>query len=139
MLQQQLEENGISVKRMHLTSLKTAYAPIKEAALFGGGVFISADLNVLQALGEANLAVGNKLSLYGMGFHTGIHRLLEKGSIQATVAHRSYEAGNFSMEMVLKALRNIEIPKKKVTVESALVTAENLYSVEVESIIFPHI
>ncbi len=138
-LQQRLKKAGISVREIQLENLSAVQAPIREASLVTGGVFVSADLSVLQAMGEANVAVGKHLPVYGVGFHAGIRKAMEEGGISASVVHRAYEAGYFSVEMVVKALSGKENPQEPLFVETALVTAENMYTSAIESIIFPYV
>lgn len=137
-LRQRLEEAGLSVRQIQLETLSAVQAPIREAALVSGGVFVSADLSVLQAMGEANVAVGKKLPVYGVGFHAGIRKAMEEGGISGSVVHRAYEAGYFSVEMVVKVLSRKENLQETLFVETALVTAGNMYTSEIESIIFPY-
>ena len=138
-LRQMLEEAGVSVHQICLENLSAVHGPIREASLVSGGIFVSADLLVLQEMGEANIAVGKKLPVYGLGFHAGIRKVMEEGGISASVVHRAYEAGYFSVEMVVKALSGKEEMQETVFVETALVTAETMYTPEVESIVFPYL
>lgn len=138
-LRQALEGAGVSVRLLCLENLSAVHAPIREASLVSGGIFVSADLSVLQEMGEANLIVGKKLPVYGVGFHAGIRKVMEEGGISASVVHRAYEAGYFSVDMVVKALNGKEEMQETIFVETALITAETMYTSEVESIVFPYL
>lgn len=138
-LRKALEKEGVFVRQICLETLSAIHAPIREASLVSGGVFVSADLSVLQEMGEANITVGKKLPVYGVGFHAGIRKAMEDGGISASVVHRAYEAGYFSVEMVVKALSGEEDMQEMIFVETALVTAETMYTPQVESIVFPYL
>ena len=138
-LRLRLEKAGISVRLLQLETLSAVQAPIREASLVSGGVFVSADLSVLQAMGEVNRTLGKRQPLYGVGFHAGIRKIMEEGGISGSVVHRAYEAGYFSVEMVLKALSGKEALQEVVFVETVLAEPETMYTPAIESILFPYL
>ena len=81
----------------------------------------------------------NELSVYGIGFHSGIRSLVEEGWISGTVVHRAYEAGYFSVERMEEILNGKSDAARKMIVESVLVTQKNMYSPVIESIVFPYV
>lgn len=138
-LQEQLEAEGLLVRRIQVDSLAEVQPLVKNVSALLGRVFVSGDISVLQMLGEGNKGSGNVLSVYGIGFHSGIRSLVEEGWISGTVVHRAYEAGYFSVERMVEILNGKSDAERKMIVESVLVTQKNMYSPEIESIVFPYV
>ena len=138
-LQQELEAEGILVRRIEADSADKVQTLVRSVSSLLGGVFVSADVSVLQMLGEGNVYSQNELSVYGVGFHGDIRSLVEDGSVTGTVVHRAYEAGYFSVEQMVGILNGRKPKDEKTVVESALLTRENIYSSEIESIVFPYV
>ena len=138
-LQEQLEAEGVLVRRVQVDSPEKVRALVRNMSAWLGRVFVSGDISVLQMLGEGNMDSGNELSVYGVGFHTGIRSLVEEGQITGTVVHRAYEAGYFSVERMVEILNGKSSAEREMIVESVLVTQKNMYSPEIESIVFPYV
>ena len=138
-LQEQLEAEGLLVRRIQVDSLAEVQPLVKNVSALLGRVFVSGDISVLQMMGEGNKGSGNVLSVYGIGFHSGIRSLVEEGWISGTVVHRAYEAGYFSVERMVEILNGKSDAERKMIVESVLVTQKNMYSPEIESIVFPYV
>ena len=138
-LQKQLEADGLLVHRIQVDSLEKVQPWLRNMSALLGGVFVSGDISVLQMLGEGNMYSQNELSVYGIGFHAGIRSLVEEGQISGAVVHRAYEAGYFSVERMVEILNGKSSAEKEMIVESVLVTQKNMYSPEIESMVFPYV
>lgn len=138
-LQQELESEGMLVRRIEVDSDEKVQTLIRSVSSLLGSVFVSADVSILQMLGEGNMNPEQEISVYGVGFHTGIRSLIEEGAITGTVVHRAYEAGYFSVEQMVRILNRDNPAEEKTVVESALLTQKNMYSSEIESIVFPYV
>ena len=138
-LQEQLEAEGILVRRIQVDALAKVQPLVKNVAALRSGIFVSGDISVLQMLGEGNKDTENELSVYGVGFHAGIRSLVEKGQISGAVAHRAYEAGYFSVERMVEILNGKSSARIEMIVGSVLVTQDNMYSPEIESVVFPYV
>lgn len=138
-LQEQLEAEGLLVRRIKVDSFEKVQALIKSVSTLSDNVFVSGDVSVLQMLGEENAVSSNPRSVYGVGFHADIRSLIEAGAISGTVVHRAYEAGYFSVEKMVEILNGKNSAEKKMTVESMIVTQKNMYFPEIESVIFPYV
>lgn len=138
-LQEQLEAEGVLVRRIQVDALAKVQPLVKNVAALRSGIFVSGDISVLQMLGEGNKDTENELSVYGVGFHAGIRSLVEKGQISGAVVHRAYEAGYFSVERMVEILNGKASARIEMFVESVLVTQETMYSPEIESVVFPYV
>lgn len=138
-LQKELEDDGILVRRIEADSNEKVQTLIRSVSSLLGKVFVSADVSVLQMLGEGNMNSQDEISVYGVGFHSDIRTLLENGSIKGTVVHRAYEAGYFSVEQMVRVLNGENLEDKTTIIESVLLTQKNMYSSEIESVVFPYV
>ena len=137
-LQYELEADGTLVRRLEVDSNAKVQTLVRSVSSLLGGIFVSGDVSVLQMLGEGNTNPAQDISVYGVGFHADIRSLIEDGAITGTVVHRAYEAGYFSVEQMVAILNGENLTDENTTVESVLLTQENMYSSEVESIVFPY-
>lgn len=138
-LQRQLETEGLSVRRIKVDAYEKAKTIVESASALSGRIFVSGDVSVLQMLGEGNVNASSALSVYGVGFYADIRSLIEAGAISGTVVHRTYEAGYFSVEKMVEILNGKNTADEKMVMESVVVTQKNMYSSEIESIIFPYV
>lgn len=138
-LQEKLEAEGVQVRRIEVASDEKVQTLVRNGSSLLGGVFVSADVSVLQMLGEGYADSGKESSVYGVGFHAGIRSLVERGLISGTVVHRAYEAGYFSVEQMLRILNGEKLADINIVVESVLLTQKNMYSSEIESVVFPYV
>ncbi len=139
LLQEKLEAAGILVRRVQLEELSGARTLVRGMTSQGGNILVTADISILQALGEAAAENGKPLPIYGTGFHGAVRELLETGAIQGTVVHRAYEAGYLSVEKVIDILNGRGLGQETITVEAAYVTKDTLYKEGIESIVFPYV
>lgn len=139
LIQTQLEAEGLLVRRVQVEKLSEIKGLLKGMPALSGGTLVSADIAVLQTLGEENASLGDAMAVYGVGFHSGIRRLIEEGHISGSVVHRAYEAGYFSVERMIRLLAGESFAEKKIIVEAALVTQKNMYLPEMENIVFPYV
>ena len=138
-IQKNLEAKGIFVRRMQVDTPEEAMTMTKGISALLGRVFVSGDISVLQYLGEGCASSKEDLSVYGIGFHSGIRYLLEQSAISGTVVHRAYEAGYISVEKMVEILEKDRSDGAETVVESVLVTPETMYLPQIESVIFPYI
>ena len=138
-IQKNLEEKGILVRRMQVDSPEEAMTMARGISALLGRVFVSGNISILQSLGEGCASAKEELSVYGIGFHSGIRYLLEKGAVSGTVVHRAYEAGYISVGKMVEILEKDRSDEAELVVESVLVTPDTIYLPQVESVIFPYI
>ena len=138
-VQRQLEAAGIPVSEVTLQNPSEVHTLAAGLSAWSSRILVSADVSVFQALGEENAKLGNLFSIYGAGFNSEICNYLEEGAVTGLVLHRAYEAGYFAMEKLTDALEKKPLREPLTIVESAFVTAENMYEPGIESILFPYV
>lgn len=129
---------GIVVRRVVLEDLSMAATGARGLARQGGNILVSADLAVVQGLGEGCRAYGLGIPLYGMGWSIGCRSLLEGGFIDGLVVHRSYEAGFLAVTQVADILKNEGSGPEVQVVECGLITPENMYLTPIATFLFPY-
>ena len=133
-----LEQAEVPVERVVLAGEEQAKAFVKKLEKEGGKTLFSADTTLLQALGTACEKTETDLPLFGACYSGSLRNFVERGIITAVTAHRTYEAGYFCMKK-MENLLNGSLGKDVTTVETVVVTAENLYDKGIESVVFPYI
>ncbi|MZQ83193.1 substrate-binding domain-containing protein [Paenibacillus sp. 5J-6] len=99
-----------------------------------------AGLNETAALGAAR-AVKEKQRLNHIkivGFDSSIYqiKLLEEGSLQATIVQKPFNMGYLSIETAVQALNGIKV-NPKVNIDAVVITKENMYTQENQELLFP--
>lgn len=99
-----------------------------------------AGLNEMAALGAAR-AVKEKQRLGQIkivGFDSSIYqiKLLEEGSIQATIVQKPFNLGYLSIETAVQALNGMKV-NPKLNIDAVVITKENMYTQENQELLFP--
>ncbi len=137
-LQYTAEEKGFAVEILELEELSGAKTLVQGMAIESKRILVTRDMELLAALSEAVIGLQVKIPLYGIGYADGIRNGLEKGAIHGIVAHRDYEGGYIVLCQMANALQQKMAPKESILVGSAIITQENMYGAEEETIIFPY-
>ncbi|MCY9656773.1 substrate-binding domain-containing protein [Paenibacillus chondroitinus] len=99
-----------------------------------------AGLSETAALGAAR-AVKEKQRVNQInivGFDSSIYqiKLLEEGSLQATIVQKPFNMGYLSLETTVQALNGIKV-NPKVNIDAVVITKENMYTQENQELLFP--
>lgn len=132
------EAGGFQVELLELAELSGAKTLIQGMAIEGKRILVTRDMELLAALGDAALDLQLKIPVYGIGYEDGARSPLEQGAIHGVVVHREYEGGYIALCQVVNALQQKSAPKESIVVESAMITADNMYGTEEETFIFPY-
>lgn len=137
-LQEMAEANGFQMEILELAEISSAKTLIQGMAIEGKRILVTRDMELLAALGAAADDLQLKIPLYGIGYDDGARSALEQGAIHGVIAHRDYEGGYIALCQMTNGLQQKSAPKEAIVVESAIVTRENMYGTEVETIVFPY-
>lgn len=133
-------DEGIVVRRVVLEDLTMATTAARGLARQSGNILVSADLAMVQGLGEGCRAYGLEIPLFGMGWNLSCRGLLEGGQIDGLVVHRSYEAGYLAARNTAAFLKSGgKVSAEYETVESQMITPGNMYLSPTSTFLFPYL
>jgi len=98
------------------------------------GVNEAAVLGAARAIREETADYSIRLVALDHSIH--VTKLLEEGIVQAAIVEKPFNIGYLSMQAAIKLARN-EMRKEKLELDTLVVTKENMYSLESQTLLFP--
>jgi len=123
-------------------SSETAYRMMKELLEKDPGVSGIVGLNEPTSVGAGRaireLGLGDKVKLIGFDSSVDEIRLLEEGTMQATVIQRPFQMGYLSIKTAVEAAKGKNVPKQ-LDIDSLVITKQNMYEEENQKLLFPFV
>jgi len=136
-LLQAITQAGAEVSLVQLQSLDDAQTLVEGLMAQGGNVVVAPELSTLEALAKSIDAQPDRLPLYGVGWSGNIWHAVENGVIKATVACNDYNGGYLALQALTARLEGTSGSEESCEIPYAVVNKENLYSDEIETMLFP--
>ena len=138
-IEQKLIENGFSFEKMTVEYKDDIHSEMDKIMRHNLGSIVSADSMALENIGEECDYYNYDVFVCGAGWSGTIRSYIEKGIIKFTVAHTAYEAGFSAIGKIICDIENRAYDRiNEINVKSVVVNKENLYSEEIEPVIFPY-
>ncbi|MFC5449975.1 substrate-binding domain-containing protein [Paenibacillus aestuarii] len=116
-----------------------AYEQVKKLLSLYPDIQGIAGLNKEATLGAARALKEHKTDhITLVGFDSSIYqvKLLEEGSLQATIVQRPFNMGYLSVETAVKALNGIKV-EPNIKMETLVITKANMYTQQNQELLFP--
>ena len=78
------------------------------------------------------------VAIVGTDVVTELIECIEDGTVSATIVRNSFGMGYLGVEYAAEALRGNAVPDER-TLASVVVTRDNLFTAEIEKIVFPYV
>lgn len=138
-IEQKLIESGFGFEKITVEYKDDIHSEMDKIVRHNLGSIVSADSMALENIGEECDYYNYDVFVCGAGWSGTIRNYIEKDIIKFTVAHTAYEAGYSAMGKIICNIENRAYDKiNEINVKSVVVNNENLYSDEIEPIIFPY-
>lgn len=134
---QAITQAGAEVSLVQLQSLEDVKTLVDGLAAQGGNIVVTPELNTLEVLAQSIGTNADQLPIYGVGWSGGIWHSVENGNIKATVACNDYNGGYLALQELKASLEGKNDNGEGSEVPYAVVNKENLYSNEIETMLFP--
>ncbi|MGE4214071.1 MAG: sugar ABC transporter substrate-binding protein [Anaerotignaceae bacterium] len=134
---QTITQSGAEVGLVQLQSLDDAQTLVEGLIAQGGNIVVTPELNTLEALAQSIGAQADSLPIYGVGWSGSIWHAVENGDIKATVACNDYNGGYLALQALTQMLDGTAGSEESREIPYAVVNKENLYSDEIETMLFP--
>ena len=134
---QAITQAGAEVSLVQLESLEDVKTLVDGLAAQGGNIVVTPELNTLEVLAQSIGTQADKLPIYGIGWSGGIWHSVENGDIKATVACNDYNGGYLALQELKASLGGKSDNGSGSEIPYMVVNKENLYSNEIETMLFP--
>lgn len=132
-----ITQAGGEVSLVQLQSLDDVKTLADGLMVQGGNVVFTPELNTLEAFAKSIGEHSQKLPIYGVGWSGGIWHSIENGDIKATVACNDYNGGYLALQELAQRLEGTSNSEDNHEIPYAIVNKDNLYSDEIETMLFP--
>lgn len=132
-----ITQAGAEVSLVQLQSLDDVKTLADGLTAQGGNIVVTPELNTLEALAQGIGSHADQLPIYGVGWSGSIWHSIENGDIKATVACNDYNGGYLALQALTQRLEGTADSDENREIPYAVVNKENLYSDEIETMLFP--
>ncbi|MEA5083889.1 MAG: substrate-binding domain-containing protein [Lachnospiraceae bacterium] len=132
-----ITQAGAEVSMVQLQSLDDVKTLADGLTAQGGNIVFTPELNTLEVLAQSIGTQADKLPLYGVGWSGTIWHSVENGYIKATVVCNDYNGGYLALRELKASLDGKNDNREGSEIPYAVVNKENLYTDEIETMLFP--
>lgn len=132
-----ITQAGAESSLVQLQSLEDVKTLVDGLASQGGNIVVTPELNTLEVLAQSIGTQADKLPIYGVGWSGSIWHSVENGDIKATVACNDYNGGYLALQELKASLEGKSDSMEGNEIPYMVVNKENLYSDEIQTMLFP--